>query len=111
MELLLPGPVDFVQTLGPLQHGRHDPTTQVTPDEVWRTSRTPEGPATLRIARLGRDRVKVEAWGNGAAWMIAEAPGLLGFGDPGVPFSLAGGPLEEVARHVTGLRLPKFRRV
>ncbi|MFD7630411.1 DNA-3-methyladenine glycosylase family protein [Streptomyces sp. NPDC059851] len=77
------GPVDLGLTLGPLRRGPHDPTFRVTPDgSVWRASRTPLGPATLRVAA---DRptgtVHAEAWGPGAEWILEGLPALLGADD------------------------------
>ena len=56
-------------TLGPLWRGHGDPTMRMTPDGVWRATRTPEGPATIRFA-VGPDRLDVAAWGPGADWAI-----------------------------------------
>ncbi|MFD0271654.1 DNA-3-methyladenine glycosylase family protein [Streptomyces sp. NPDC127106] len=77
------GPVDLGLTLGPLRRGPHDPTFRVTADgSVWRASRTPVGPATLRVAA---DRtigtVRAEAWGPGAEWLLDGMPALLGADD------------------------------
>ena len=78
-------PVDVRLTLGAVAHGRTDPSLRMRPDGVWRASRTPEGPATLRL-RTGngpgeRPRILAEAWGPGAAWAVGQAPELVGGGD------------------------------
>ena len=46
----LPFPLDLGLTLAPLRHGGTDPTIQVEGDDVWRTGRTPAGPATLQFS-------------------------------------------------------------
>ncbi|MFD7100667.1 DNA-3-methyladenine glycosylase family protein [Streptomyces xanthophaeus] len=75
------GPVDLGLTLGPLRRGPADPTFRTTPDgSVWRTSLTPQGPATLRVATAAEE-VRAEAWGPGAEWMLEQLPALLGSGD------------------------------
>ncbi|MEU8889558.1 DNA-3-methyladenine glycosylase 2 family protein [Streptomyces sp. NPDC048442] len=62
------------QVLGPLRRGGADPTFRVTADgAVWRVSRTPEGPVTLRVAADS-----ARAWGPGADWMMGQLPGLMG---------------------------------
>jgi len=50
-------PLDLALTLGPLQRGRYDPCTRVTSREVWRATRTPDGDASMCIARLGDEVV------------------------------------------------------
>jgi 3-methyladenine DNA glycosylase/8-oxoguanine DNA glycosylase len=48
----------------------------------WRTSRTPEGPATLLVETQAEPRlVRVRAWGPGTQWALAQAPALLGLDD------------------------------
>ena len=44
------GPLDLGSTLGPMRRGAGDPTFRYErPGGLWRTSRTPEGPATPRL--------------------------------------------------------------
>ena len=71
------GSLDLRHTLGPLQHGRGDPTTRVTAAEVWRATRTPDGPGTLRLWWEG-DRLRRAAWGPGAGWLLDRVPALVG---------------------------------
>ncbi|MCX5378030.1 DNA-3-methyladenine glycosylase [Streptomyces sp. NBC_00091] len=74
-------PVDLGLVLGPLRRGPGDPTFRTTPDgSVWRATRTPEGPATLRVAATP-DGVDAEAWGPGRDWVLAQLPPLLGADD------------------------------
>ncbi len=98
------GSLDLRHTLGPLQHGRGDPTTRVTAAEVWRATRTPDGPGTLRLWWEG-DRLRRAAWGPGADWLLDRVPALVGAGD--APFDLPV-PDEVVARALAaapGLRI------
>lgn len=64
------------------RRGVADPTQLVEGAVVWRASRTPEGPVTLRLqARPGDGKVEVEAWGAGRAWALEQVPALLGAED------------------------------
>ena len=74
-------PLDLGLVLGPLRRGPGDPTFRATSDgSVWRASRTPDGPGTLRVA-LRDGVVRGEAWGPGAEWLLERLPGLLGADD------------------------------
>ncbi|MEV4334838.1 DNA-3-methyladenine glycosylase 2 family protein [Streptomyces sp. NPDC049597] len=76
-----PYPLDLGLVLGPLRRGPADPTFRTTPDgSVWRASRTPEGPGTLRVALRG-GTVEAEAWGAGGEWLLDRLPDLLGAAD------------------------------
>ncbi|MDG9719058.1 DNA-3-methyladenine glycosylase 2 family protein [Streptomyces sp. DH24] len=75
------GPLDLGLVLGPLRRGPGDPTFRAMPDgSVWRASRTPAGPGTLRVTRYG-DEIRGEAWGPGAQWLLDGLPDLLGAAD------------------------------
>ncbi|MFE5713237.1 DNA-3-methyladenine glycosylase family protein [Streptomyces sp. NPDC056501] len=79
-------PVDLGLTLGPLRRGPADPTFRVTPDgSVWRASRTPDGPGTIRLA-VRDGQAAAEAWGAGARWLLDNAPALLGAEDDPTAF-------------------------
>jgi 3-methyladenine DNA glycosylase/8-oxoguanine DNA glycosylase len=96
-------PTDLTLILGPLRRGPGDPTCRITPDgAVWRASRTPEGPATLRIAASG-----AEAWGPGADWMLAQLPALLGETDDASTFVAHHRIVADAARRAPGLRLTR----
>lgn len=78
-----PWPLDLALVLTPLRRGPADPTYRAAPDgSFWRTSRTPQGPGTLRVV-VGRDRseVRAQAWGPGAEWLLDGLPALLGAAD------------------------------
>ncbi|HEX9124593.1 MAG TPA: DNA-3-methyladenine glycosylase 2 family protein [Actinomycetota bacterium] len=98
-------PVDLVETLQPLWRGRADPTMRIRRDEIVRASRTPEGPATVRL--LPREgSVLVEAWGQGAGWMLEHAPGWCGALDPD-GFDPPRGVVRDAWRRHQGLRIPR----
>ena len=75
-------PCPVAQTLRILRHGGGDPTYRSEPDgTVWRGLRTPDGPATLRVAPLTGGVVHASSWGAGAQWALASVPAMLGSGD------------------------------
>jgi 3-methyladenine DNA glycosylase/8-oxoguanine DNA glycosylase len=99
-EWAAPFAVDVRRTLSVQGRGRGDPT--FTTDEagaIWRTSLTPDGPATIRVlpvrasvqedqpARTTEEtpgattRVRAQAWGPGALWLLDALPGTLGLYD------------------------------
>lgn len=80
-------PVDVRATLSTLMRGRDDPCHRVAADGAfWRATRTPEGPATLRLAvRPADGEVEGLAWGPGAGWALDTLPELLGAGDVTAP--------------------------
>ncbi|HEX7099881.1 MAG TPA: DNA-3-methyladenine glycosylase 2 family protein [Acidimicrobiia bacterium] len=49
-------------------------------DGWWRTARTPEGPATLRLERVD-DGIRATAWGSGADWILERVPEWIGLHD------------------------------
>ncbi len=61
-------------TLAPLGVG---PSLRREGEDVWRATRTPEGPATVHL-HLEGSCLEVEAWGAGAGWAVAHASSLCG---------------------------------
>ncbi|MFI0739765.1 DNA-3-methyladenine glycosylase family protein [Streptomyces sp. NPDC021100] len=102
-----PGPLDLGRTLGVLARGPGDPAYRVAPDgAVWRASRTPEGPGTIRIAARAGE-VRAEAWGPGADWLLDALPALLGADDDPAAFTPRHRLLHEAHRRHPGLRLAR----
>lgn len=77
----VPLPVDLVSSLRGLVASAQDPTIRVRPGGVARTTRTPDGPATVEIRREHDRTFTARAWGPGRAWMIEQAPALVGADD------------------------------
>lgn len=98
------------RTLAPLGRGRFDPTCRTTPDgAVWRTMRTPLGPATQRISVRHLEGVVVgESWGPGAEWAAERLPATLGALDDVDGFDPTLHPLvrDQWRRHGASLRTP-----
>ena len=105
--------VNIGTTLGLLGRGAADPTTQWDAGGIWRTWRTPEGAATLRIERPSSDgSVGALAWGPGAEWAVAAVPGLLGHDDDWSELEVGTHPLlRDSLRRNAGLRLSRTGRM
>jgi 3-methyladenine DNA glycosylase/8-oxoguanine DNA glycosylase len=112
--------VDVRVTLSVQGRGRSDPTFRI--DEagaVWRTSLTPDGPATIRVtapfpaaSAPAGPLVLAKAWGPGADWLLDALPGVLGLHDDISGFDPSGHPvLRQVARRHPGLRLGRSGRL
>ncbi|MDK1475731.1 DNA-3-methyladenine glycosylase 2 family protein [Streptomyces sp. 549] len=100
-----PGPYDLRGSLGVLRRGPRDPAYRVADGAVWRASRTPQGPVTLRLAPRAGGAVEATAWGPGAEWALDGLPALLGADDTPQAF-VAHHPVVRQAQHRhPGLRL------
>ncbi|WP_282703072.1 DNA-3-methyladenine glycosylase 2 family protein [Streptomyces sp. CC219B] len=101
------GPLDLGLVLGPLRRGPGDPTFRAMPDgSVWRVSRTPVGPGTLRVVAQG-GAVRGEAWGPGAEWLLEQLPELLGAADDPSVFTPRHRVVAEARHRRPGLRLTR----
>lgn len=97
---------DLRRTLGALALG-NDPTIRIGAAEAWWTTRTPDGPATLRL-RHESTLVVAAAWGDGAAWVLDRADAIAGLTDDPGDFAdvAARHPVvARVAREFSGVRL------
>jgi 3-methyladenine DNA glycosylase/8-oxoguanine DNA glycosylase len=106
--------VDPQLVLSGLRRGGGDPTYRFEPATrtVWRATRTPDGPVSLRLTPCGGE-VEAEAWGPGAGWAIDGVPELLGGADSldgfePLPEHL---PLVRAARLFAAYRVPRTRAV
>ena len=126
LEWQAPFLLDVRGTLSVQGRGRSDPTFRI--DEagaVWRTSLTPDGPATIRVTARSASAstsgvgpapvgplVLAQAWGPGADWLLGALPGALGLHDDISGFDPSGHPvLRQVARRHPGLRLGRSGRL
>ncbi|WP_407642946.1 DNA-3-methyladenine glycosylase family protein [Actinacidiphila yanglinensis] len=102
-----PTPLDVRRTLMPLRRGGGDPTFRIAPDgTVWRASRTPAGPATLRLTGTPA-AIEGTAWGPGAQWMLDGLPALLGADDDPSAFVPRHRIVHAAHRRHPGLRLTR----
>jgi 3-methyladenine DNA glycosylase/8-oxoguanine DNA glycosylase len=104
--------VDVQGVLMVHRRGHGDPT--FTLDEtgaIWRACLTPEGAGTMRVAwrsdRAAGTTVAAVAWGDGADWLLASLPALLGADDRPEDFVASHPVLRAAARRHAGLRIGK----
>lgn len=103
--------VDVARTLRPLRRGAGDPTHRVVDGVVWRTTRMPAGPATVRLSQQGLHEVHCEAWGPGAEEAVAGLPDLLGARDDCSGFDPRHPLLVDAHARHPGVRVPRTGRV
>jgi 3-methyladenine DNA glycosylase/8-oxoguanine DNA glycosylase len=112
-----PFSLDVRLVLSVHRRGPHDPAFGASSDgALWRTSRTPDGPGTLRLtaARAASPAgtvVRAAAWGPGAAWLLDTVPGLLGAHDDLAGFTPAHPLLRDLSRRHRGARVGRSGRV
>lgn len=94
-------PLDLRLTLTPVVGKRWD-----SDGAVWLATRTPAGPATLRLRHAGGS-VSVHAWGEGAEWAARRAPVLCGEEDDAISFDPADPRIRRLQRDARGLRIPR----
>jgi 3-methyladenine DNA glycosylase/8-oxoguanine DNA glycosylase len=109
-------PLDVRLVLSVHRRGPQDPTFRADAGlTVWRTSLTPRGPVTLRVAwdqpAPAAPVVTAAAWGPGASWALGRLPGLLGASDDPAAFRPEHPRLKELAARFAGLRLGRTERV
>ncbi|OEV27477.1 3-methyladenine DNA glycosylase [Streptomyces nanshensis] len=108
-----PGPYDLHGSLRVLRRGPYDPTYRTEDGAVWRGTRTPDGPAALRLSRrreAAGGTVCAEAWGPGAGWLLDGLPALLGAEDDPAAFVPHHDVAREAHRRHPGLRLVRTGR-
>ena len=107
-----PFPIDVRTTLSVHGRGGGDPAYRADgAGAVWRTSLTPEGPATLRVLPARAGVIVSEAWGPGAAWLLETVPDLLGARDDRDGFRPRHPLLRQLATRHDGLRIGRSHRV
>jgi 3-methyladenine DNA glycosylase/8-oxoguanine DNA glycosylase len=97
---------------GQLRRGPGDPTHRRVGDIYLRATRTPAGPALIKIiANAGQ--VSARAWGEGAEWSLDQLPRLLGAADDPRGFrpQLEHGPLIEACQRYSHFRVSRTEAV
>ena len=98
--------IDPALVLGPLAMMRSDPTMRLGRHEVIRATYTPEGPGVIRLTwgqRFGQ--VDVATAGDGAAWLMEQAPRLIGANDDVTGFTPADPVVQRLWAHFKGDRV------
>jgi 3-methyladenine DNA glycosylase/8-oxoguanine DNA glycosylase len=104
--------IDVRSALGVHRRGYGDPAFAVDASgTIWRACRAPQGPGTLRVAwradgSLGT-LVTAAAWGQGAGWLLAQLPAMIGADDRPQDFVAHHDVLRAVARRQKGFRIGK----
>jgi 3-methyladenine DNA glycosylase/8-oxoguanine DNA glycosylase len=101
--------IDLRATLSPLAHGAGDPTIRIGTDVIWRATRAPSGPVSVRLVSSGTE-IGVTAWGPGAGWAIDIAADLVGASDRPAALTPRHPLIAELIRRFPGLRLPHTHR-
>ncbi|HKW72133.1 MAG TPA: DNA-3-methyladenine glycosylase 2 family protein [Candidatus Dormibacteraeota bacterium] len=96
-------PLDLDRTLVAIGTG---PSLRHEDGAIWRATRTPAGPATLRL-RHETGFVDVQAWGSGAQWAVEQAPALIGEEDDDSGFKPVHPLIARLHREIRGIRVPK----
>lgn len=109
------GAFDLPRALGTYRVGRSDPSVRLLPDAAWRATRTPNGPATIRLMqrRRGPDisEVFASAWGHGAGWALDHVDELIGLHDVPDDFDPPAGLVRDLFRRQPGLRIGRSRAI
>lgn len=100
-------PLDLTLTLAPLGVG---PWLRRDGRDVWRATRTPDGPATIQIHHEN-GALDARGWGPGATWAVAQIPQLCGERDDDSGFRPAHSLISDLRRRHPGLRLPRTHAV
>lgn len=100
------GPFELVRTLAPLRRGHGDPTLRLAPGRAWRTTRTPDGSATVALSHVGGE-IRAEAWGPGADRALSDVPALLGLDREQPPIGDHNRLVHDLARRFAGVRLTR----
>ncbi len=102
--------IDVKSVLGVHRRGYGDPAFAVDGSgAIWRACLTPDGAGTLRVAwqadRSEGTLVVASAWGEGAGWLLAQLPAMVGAEDHPEDFVPHHDVLRAVARRRTGFRI------
>ncbi|MGN6692689.1 MAG: DNA-3-methyladenine glycosylase family protein [Aquihabitans sp.] len=102
----LPFPIDLFRTFHGIRRGQHDPTCRFDDAGVWRASRSPAGPVTLRLVSQG-DQIEATAWGEGAEAALDAVPNLIGCHDDSDGFDPQHPLVARLWRDFASVRIPR----
>ncbi len=105
-------PLDVFAVISGLRRGGGDPTFRRDPHgTIWRGTRTPQGPSTLRLRQPAGSAIEATGWGPGAEWVLASLPAMLGEQDDATGFVAHHPLVAEAARRFSGWRVPRTELV
>ena len=100
-------PLDLSMTLAPIGFG---PSMRHQDGAIWRATRTPDGPASLRLQH--RDgHLDAQGWGPGAQWAVERAAALCGEQDDDTGFVPAHPLIARLHHEVRGIRMVRTMSV
>ena len=99
--LPLTRPLDLRATMA--VSGLKGPSLRARSDGLWRSTRTPDGSVTVRIA-VGADEVVADAWGAGSEWALSHLGAWLGENDDPSELIPRHGVVADAARAGRGMR-------
>lgn len=100
-----PGPIDVALTLLPFRTGPFDPTFATEGTTVWRSVRTVDGAASVRVHASSRTTIEAAAWGPGRHAALERLPAMLGFEDDDRGFVAHHEVVRRAQRRFCGVRL------
>jgi 3-methyladenine DNA glycosylase/8-oxoguanine DNA glycosylase len=111
--LPLPERYHLAGSVGSLLVPRHDPCGGFVDGDFWLAARTPDGPATLHLARAGAELIAT-GHGPGAAWIADRADAYAGLRDRVEDFAELAAPhplIARLAKTFAGVRMPATGRI
>lgn len=96
--------IDLYRTLKPLALYRNDPTSHLRPSQFARATRTPDGPATVKVD-WDDTTADVEFWGDGSTWLRDRIDALLGLSDDVTTFEPANALVARLWKEFRGQRI------
>lgn len=103
-------PLDVFLTFVVHRRGPHDPTMRLHGPEMWRATRTPDGPASIYLIARG-ETVDATAWGPGATWILDRLDRFVGAEDDPEALVPAHPVIRSLSRRMPGLRIGRTDRV
>ncbi|MDQ3963542.1 MAG: DNA-3-methyladenine glycosylase 2 family protein, partial [Actinomycetota bacterium] len=108
--LRLDRPLDVFRTFALHRRGPHDPTMRLAGSEMWRATRTPDGPGSIYLVAHA-NTIEAQAWGAGAGWLIDRVDALVGTDDDPEAFVPIHDVLRSLQRGMPGMRIGRSDRV
>ena len=107
-KIALSAPLDLRATLGVT--GIKGPSLSVRPDGLWRATRTPAGPVTVRLSVANQELV-AQAWGKGSDWALDRIGDWIGESDDPSALEPVHEIVAEAARAGRGMRMASVGNV
>jgi len=90
-----------------LRNGRHDPTTKLDSDTLWRATLTPHGAGTICIKSWSTSSPEISSYGPGGLWLAERALDHLGYSDQQPTLAPVHASVARAQRRFAMLALPR----